>query len=151
MNDFQTPLWVCAYMASLLPDNVVRVLEPTPGQGNLVNALEGFDVTAPVDFYKIHGFYDAVVMNPPFTPMKKGYEILLKCMGMTDIVIALMPWLSLINSEKRTNIIMEYGLKSVTHLPRHVFNGARVQCCILELKSGYVGKTEFKTINNRRL
>ena len=62
-------------------------------------------------------------MNPPFSPMKQGYEILYKCMNMTDNIIALMPYLTIINGEKRTQDIMNWGLKSITHLPRSTFKG----------------------------
>ena len=142
--DFQTPLWVCHYMASLLPYGVKTILEPTPGQGNIVSVLGKYNVVAPDDFFSMPaGNFDAVVMNPPFTPMKKGYDILYSCMGMADVVIALMPWLSVINSAKRTKDLQQFGLKSVTHLPRKVFDGSRVQTCILELNRGYRWRTEF--------
>lgn len=36
--NFQTPLDVCDYMASFLPDNAGNILEPTAGEGNLVRA-----------------------------------------------------------------------------------------------------------------
>ena len=41
VNDFQTPIDVAEYMVSLLPINVKTVLEPTPGIGNVVAALNG--------------------------------------------------------------------------------------------------------------
>jgi hypothetical protein len=78
--------------------------------------------------------------------MKMGYEILYKCMDMSDNIIALMPYLAIINGEKRTNDIMSFGLKSITHLPRSVFKGSRVQTCILEMSKGYKGDTIFKTL-----
>ena len=83
-------------------------------------------------------------MNPPFTPMKKGYEILYKCMEMSDNIVALMPWLTLINGEKRTSDIMNFGLVSITHLPRTIFKGSRVQTCIIFLQKEYKDETEFK-------
>jgi len=141
--DFQTHPIVCKYMVDLLPVGVVTVLEPTPGIGNLVNALSGYRVTVPLDFFDVSGCYDAVVMNPPFSPMDIGYQILDKTMGMSDIIIALMPWLTLINSKKRTHDIKSYGLKSVSHLPRDVFKGSRVQTCVLEMARGYAGSTAF--------
>lgn len=142
--DFQTPDDICSYMVSLIPAGVRSVLEPTPGEGNLVRALTGYQVTAPADFWDITiGQWDCVVMNPPFSPMQTGYDILFRCMEMTNIIIALMPWLTLINSEKRTQDIIGWGLRSVTHLPRHAFPGARVQCCILEMQYGHVGATSL--------
>jgi hypothetical protein len=141
--NFQTPEWVCKEMVGLIPPNTRTILEPTPGAGKLVNALEGYAVTAPNDFFTVTGMYDAVVMNPPFSPMAVGYQILYRCMGMADTIIALMPWLTLINSERRTKDIREWGLRSVTHLPRRAFQGARVQCCILFMTRGYEGRTEF--------
>lgn len=143
-EDFQTPAEVCDYMAGLLPSTVNTVLEPTPGQGNLVRSLANFKVTAPEDFWKVSGRFDAVVMNPPFSPMMLGYKILYQTMEMSDIIIALMPWLVIINSDKRTNDILKFGLKSITHLPRSTFKNARVQTCILELNKNIVtDKTEI--------
>lgn len=141
--DFQTPLPVCVYMVDLLPPGVVSVLEPTPGKGNIVKSLKGYQVTTPKNFFECTGWFDAVVMNPPFTPMALGYKILYATMEMTDTIICLMPWLTIINSEKRSNAIKAYGLKSITHLPRWVFPGSRVQTCILEMQRGHQGETLF--------
>ena len=145
-TDFQTPLEVCEYMASFLPDNAGDILEPTKGVGNLVSVLEkkGNVIAPDGNFFDMEKRkYNCVVMNPPFSPMKKGYDILYECMEMSDNIIALMPWLVLINGNKRTTDIMNFGLISITHLPRKVFNGARVQTCIMEMKKGYKGKTTF--------
>lgn len=144
--DFQTPKHVCNYMGDFLPKNAGSILEPTKGIGNLVRAVEnkGF-VTAPDDFFKMEKTrFDWIIMNPPFTPMEVGYKILYDCMEMSDNIIALMPWLTMINSEKRTNKIMSFGLKSITHLPRNIFKGSRVQTCILEMKKGWMSETTFK-------
>lgn len=145
--DFQTRPDICQYMVSLIPSGVVSVLEPTPGEGNLVAALRSnpsFSVTAPEDFWSVQGRFDAIVMNPPFTPMQQGYKILFRCMEMSSEVIALMPWLIIINSERRTKRLLEFGLMSVTHLPRNAFPGARVQTCILKLSEGYQGDVVFR-------
>jgi type I restriction-modification system DNA methylase subunit len=82
-------------------------------------------------------------MNPPFSPMTLGYQILYNCINMSDNIIALMPWLTIINSERRTKKIIDFGLKSITHLPRNIFPGSRVQTCILEIKKGYSGDIKF--------
>lgn len=140
-------------MASFVPQNCKRVLEPTPGIGNLVRALERrqLSVTAPSNFWSDIDDterFDCVVMNPPFSPMKIGYEILDRCMTLTGRIVALMPWLVLINGERRTRRLREFGLVSVTHLPRKTFDGARVQCLILDLCRGHNAKTllEFAEI-----
>lgn len=145
---FQTPDNICRYMASFLPESAGLILEPTPGKGNLVKALEPYgEVYSPKDFNQITALkFDWIVMNPPFTPMKQGYDILYKCMDMSDNIIALMPYLTIINGEKRTKDIFNFGLKSITHLPRSVFKGSRVQTCILEMSKGYVGETIFKNL-----
>lgn len=144
MQQFQTPAEVARYMAILIPKGTKTVLEPTPGDGNIVHQLFGYDITAPEDFFKLKSRrFDFVIMNPPFTPMKLGYEILFKCMDMSDSVIALMPWLTLINSEKRTKSLLDFGMKSITHLPRSIFPGSRVQTCIIELKKGYTDHPIF--------
>lgn len=147
-NHFQTPEHVCEYMASFLPDQAGSILEPTAGKGNLVKSLyKKGNVTAPEDFFTMEKQkFDWIVMNPPFTPMAQGYKILYACMEMSDQIIALMPWLTMINGEKRTKDIMRFGLKSITHLPRTIFKGSRVQTCILEMSKGYVGDTLFKTM-----
>lgn len=145
---FQTPPNICNYMASFLPKNAGKILEPTAGKGRLVEALKPYgDVIAPNDFYELEKqSFDWIVMNPPFTPMSQGYKILYSCMEMSDNIIALMPYLCIINGEKRTQDIMDYGLKSITHLPRSTFKGSRVQTCILEMQRGYKGQTIFKTL-----
>lgn len=138
--DFQTPKNYCDYMTSLVYGNPKTILEPTPGQGNLVNSLATrfphANITAPLDFYRVQGRFDVIVGNPPFTPMKVGYDILFRCMEMSDQIVMLMPWLTLINSKARTQRIMDYGLFSLHHLPRDVFPGSRVQCLILHLIRG---------------
>lgn len=147
-NNFQTPEKICNYMASFLPENAGLILEPTAGKGNLVKSLEPHgSVFVPENFYTMtENKFDWIVMNPPFTPMKQGYEILYKCMDMTEHIVALMPYLAIINGEKRTRDIMNWGLKSITHLPRSTFKGSRVQTCILEMHKGYEGDTIFKTL-----
>lgn len=127
------------------------ILEPTKGIGNLVKALKhkGNVIAPDGDFFEMkERRFDWIVMNPPFTPMKTGYKILYKCMGMSDNIVALMPWLTLINGEKRTRDIINFGLVSITHLPRTTFKGSRVQTCILHMKKGYTGNTRF--INYRK-
>lgn len=148
-TQFQTPQWCCEYMAGLVPPECKTILEPTPGLGNLVNALAGYEITGPQDFYSAidpTSHFDCVVMNPPFSPPSLGYDILKRCMSMTDNIIALMPWLALINSDRRGKLINDYGLVSVTHLPRSTFRGARVQCCVLQMRRGYRGKTSLRFI-----
>ncbi len=148
MNDnFQTPLIVCDYMASLVPKRKnLSILEPTPGKGNLVSALrKKGNVTAPKRFESVIGKeFDIIVMNPPFTPMERGYYFLSECMKMSNHVIALLPWFILINSDRRLNEIKSYGLKAVTHLPRKTFPGCRIQTCVLEMKQGWTGPTDLK-------
>jgi hypothetical protein len=144
LSQFQTPASCCKYMVSLLPPGIVTVLEPTPGQGNIVKELSQYIVTAPANFWGVNGTFDAIVMNPPFTPMDVGYKILYRCMEMSNVIIALMPWLTVINSQNRTAKLMEYGLQSITHLPRNIFPGSRVQTCILNMCRGYTGECKFK-------
>jgi hypothetical protein len=144
--DFQTPDWCCKMMAGLVPEECISCLEPTPGEGNLVRALKskGLNVVAPREFWDIDGNFDCIVMNPPFSPMSEGYKILYRCMDMSDVVIALMPWLVIINSEKRTSDILSFGLAKVIHLPRRTFRGSRVQCCIMQMIKGYSKPTEIE-------
>lgn len=160
-ENFQTPPVVAAYMASLIPTFWAlngTILEPTPGKGNLVTAIKneaenrnayGNSICAPERFEDIASGsrFNCAVMNPPFTPMKEGYRYLTEVMRMTDDIIALLPWFIIINSQKRLDNIMDWGLVSVINLPRKTFAGSRIQCCVLVMKKGYSDKTEIKKFN----
>jgi hypothetical protein len=158
-TNFQTPKLVCERMAGILRSYGKAVyggsvLEPTPGRGNLVTELQtipGCQVVVPEKDFWDAGIqdakYNAVVGNPPFSPMSVGYKILFRCMDISDVVIMIVPWLTFINSDKRAQKIMEYGLRAVIHLPRTVFRGSRIQCCILSLNRGYRGHTELSYLN----
>jgi type I restriction-modification system DNA methylase subunit len=39
---FQTPLEVAEFMAKMIPEDAVTVLEPTPGKGNILNFLDKY-------------------------------------------------------------------------------------------------------------
>lgn len=170
-DQFQTPPEVATYMASLIPPSSFHILEPTPGQGNLSRATgnlgistgKSFLIDSPGNFFKLKGTvkYDAVIMNPPFSEkhafgvpadldlkgMRMGYYMLKRCMGWSDNVIALMPWFTLLDSDVRTRELKEYGLISVTSLPRKTFGYSRIQTCVLQLQKGYKGETLLKTFN----
>ncbi len=155
-TDFQTPPPVADYMAAMLPNFfscTFTCLEPTPGQGNLIDAVKRrFDgkatpsFTAPKDFWKLKSGpdYNCAIMNPPFTPMPEAYRFLYAVMDMTCHIVALMPWQTLINSEKRLKLIRTYGLQSVTSLPASVFPGSRIRACVMQMTWGYKKETVFK-------
>lgn len=161
--DFQTPPEVCKYMASLVPTGARTVLEPTPGIGNIVAQLSGYEVTAPANYFDLDKKqrFDCVVMNPPFSSksafgvpqhlnrlgMRLGYIILQECMGMSDNVIALMPWFTLSDSDVRLRALKKYGMKSLTALPRKTFEYVRIQTVIIELQKGFKGETAFKVFD----
>lgn len=163
VNDFQTPENVAKYMVALIPKACKTVLEPTPGNGNLVNVLlnNGYDVTAPVDYWTLDKgrFFDAIVGNLPFSSktffncpaeyegkgMKVAYEQMNVLMNMTNNIILLMPWFTISDSDVRLRMLRDYGLISVTPLPRKTFQYARIQTVVLQLQNGYTCKTEFKT------
>lgn len=165
-SNFQTPLDICDYMISMIPDNVVNVLEPTPGLGNIVKTLESknkYEIIQADDFFLLDKNirYDCIVMNPPFSSksafidnapddldlkgMKIGYHILSECLKMSDNVIALMPWFTISDSDVRMRLLKSFGLKSISPLPRKTFQYARIQTVIIELEKGYDGITKFKT------
>jgi type I restriction-modification system DNA methylase subunit len=162
-TEFQTPPEVCKYMASLIPAGAKTVLEPTPGIGNIVAQLSGFDVTAPDNYFDLdkQQRFDCVVMNPPFSSksafnvpqhlnksgMRLGYHILTECMNMSDNVIALMPWFTLSDSDVRLRALKKYGMKSLTALPRKTFEYVRIQTVVIELRKGYKGETAFKVFD----
>ena len=160
-NDFQTPPEIAKYMVSLLPEGVQTVLEPTPGCGHIVRELKGYDVTAPKDFFDVRKRfrYDGIVMNPPFAAkyaflqnapedyvkkgMKIGYQMLYDCLQMADVVIALMPWFTLSDSDVRLRTLKNHGMVSLTALPRKTFQYARIQTVVIHFEKGFTGTTEF--------
>lgn len=146
-GNFQTPERVCEYMVGMVPEKAYRILEPKPGLGNIVNALAAkgkYVIHSPQDFFLMDRSkrFDCVVMNPPFSSktaymenapedaetlgMKLGYYILLECMKMSDNVIALMPWFTIADSDVRLRVLKQFGIKSLTALPRKTFKYARV-------------------------
>lgn len=165
-TNFQTPSKVCNYMVDMVPDWCLKILEPTPGLGNIVNALKAkgkYQIITADDFFLLdkNEKYDCIVMNPPFSSksafienaptdaeikgMKLGYYILKQCMEMSSNVIALMPWYTISDSDVRMRFLKSYGIKSLTALPRKTFQYARIQTVIIELQKGYQSDTIFKT------
>lgn len=157
--NFQTPLEVAKYMCSLIPEGTKTVLEPTAGAGNILNFLSLYNVTVPDDFFTMqHRNFDCIVMNPPFSSryaykvpeeyeqkgLRLGYHILTECMGMSDHIIALMPWFTITDSDVRLRYLKSFGLKSITALPRKTFKNSRVQTCVIELHIKYSNPTLFK-------
>jgi len=156
--EYQTPFDVAKYMCSLIPADTHTILEPTPGEGNILKYLNNYDVTAPVNIFDLKPqLFDCIIMNPPFSSkyaygipndfeykgMQLGYYILSECMKMSEHIIALMPWFTISDSDVRLRAIKSFGLKSLTALPRKTFQYARIQTCILELSKGYSDKTTF--------
>ena len=164
---FQTPMEVARYMETLIPYGAKKILEPTPGQGNLVKAMyehrpPAYDIFSPKNFFTMRERrFDCVVMNPPFSQkyvfglpkgfeesgMRVGYHILLECMKMSDNIIALVPWFTLTDSDRRLKQLTDFGLKAVTALPRKTFNYSRIQTCVIELDYGFKGQRTFKTFH----
>lgn len=159
---FQTPVPVAKYMCDLIPAGSRKILEPTPGNGNILKCLSDYDVTAPENFFDLQQQkFDCIIMNPPFSAkftygipeslnlkgMKIGYHILFECMKMSDSVIALMPWFLILDSTPRLTFLKDFGIKSITALPRSTFQYARIQTCIIELSKGFTGETIFKAFN----
>lgn len=153
--EFQTHPAVSQHMAGMLPtDYMISVCEPTPGLMGLVNAAEKrlrYKILYPPgrfeDWIQPNDRFDWVIMNPPFSPMVEGYRWLRMLMDHSDNIICLLPWSILINSSRRMNFLMEFGLVSVTNLPRKAFPKTRIQCCIMKLQKGYQGETKFLNFN----
>lgn len=161
--NFQTPVPVCNYMVDMVPDWAIKVLEPTPGIGNIVKALEAknrYQIITADDFFLLdkNEKFDCIVMNPPFSSksafmdnapdikgMRLGYYILTECMKMSNNVIALMPWFTISDSDVRMRYLKDFGIKSLTALPRKTFQYARIQTVIIELEKGYQSETIFRT------
>jgi hypothetical protein len=172
VNDFQTPENVADYMVSLMDDaTFFKILEPTPGEGNIVNAIKkrakikGLNpfITAPADYWQLDKSlrFSCIIANLPFSSktffncppeyegkgMKVAYEQMKVLMEMSDNLILLMPWFTISDSDVRLRYLKTWGLISVTALPRKTFQYARIQTCILQLKKGYDGITEFKVFD----
>lgn len=162
--NFQTPEEIAKYMVSLIPENIDDVLEPTPGLGNIVKVLcsKGFSVTSAEDYFLLKKRrFGAIVGNPPFSAksadltnapkdfpnkgMQVGYEILKQCMEMSDNIIMLVPWFTISDSDVRMRFIKDFGLISVTPLPRKTFDYARIQTVVLQIQKDYRGETYFNT------
>lgn len=175
---FQTPKSVVNYMIETMVTSIdkelISVLEPTPGIGNIVNALwdceKVISVYGPEDYFVdrddiLSKKFDCVIMNPPFSKkscelenapdfwkdakgMTAGYNFLYDALEVSDHVIALMPWFTIADSDVRMRRFIDFGLISVTLLPRKTFDYARIQTCILHLKKGHTEKTEFKYLRH---
>ncbi|MCH7761991.1 hypothetical protein IIA15_11430 [candidate division TA06 bacterium] len=154
----QTPGWAADILASLVdpPNSIFTILEPTPGEGSLIRALERrfrndsrVEIITPPppnwDFWEMPvRKVDWVVANPPFTPFTEVIKYLKAFFKFSDNVISLIPWYTLINSQRRVNYLVDMGLSEVWNLPRYTFPGTRVQTCIIKCVGGYRGKIEFK-------
>lgn len=165
--NFQTPPAVCEYMVDMIPGWCKTVLEPTPGKGNIVSVLKDrqkFNIITPDDYFLWQPErVDCVVMNPPFSGksaylvnapkgmnlkgMAVGYKILDDCMLISDNVIAVMPWFTISDSDVRLKALKNFGMKSITALPRKTFQYARIQTCVIELEKGFKGETVFRTFS----
>jgi hypothetical protein len=154
-TNFHTPQVVAekmAFMAYMLCDKLEAVLEPCPGIGQLADALaKEFElVFMPIaDYWDMKHLpdvvYDAVVLNPPFSPVKEIERFVMDAMERSKIVIALLPWTYIVNSERRLKVLQDFGLRTVISLPRKTFPGCRVQVCIIELEKGHEGPTYFQS------
>ena len=79
--------------------------------------------------------------------MKVGYHILEECLKRSLNVIALMPWFTISDSDVRLRMLIEWGLKSVTLLPRKTFDYTVIQTVVLELEKGFNDPMQFKYLN----
>ncbi|MNL79039.1 hypothetical protein D3C87_2055590 [compost metagenome] len=66
-------------------------------------------------------------------------------MKKSDNIIALMPWYTISDSDVRMRFLKDFGIKSLTALPRKTFQYARIQTVIIELEKGYTDETIFRT------
>lgn len=175
----QTPPEVAKFMVDLLTQRIAfhkwtpeepeaLILEPTPGKGNIVKALElmEFQVEAPDDFFVFEQRWDsnhcvdAIVMNPPFSakttdltnarePLKGlqvGYWILERCMQMSSLIIAIMPTWTICDSDHRRRALEKFGLAEIHWLPRKTFNYTRVNTCIIVLDRLHQGPTKTQSL-----
>lgn len=148
-HNLQTPAEICELMVSRIDKKQPHhtILEPTQGTGILLKEIKKqfseSEVMAPDDFWTVDKKFDYIIANPPFTPCKDGYRYLYRFMELSNNIIVLMPWFTLINSTKRTQDLIEFGFKRIHHLPRYTFPGTRVQTCVIELDYSYQGSTIF--------
>lgn len=152
--DFQTPPWLCRHIVGKLERVIPKsalVVEPTPGAGNMVEALRAAGYTnvefPPGDFFDWtpSGKPVAVVGNPPWTPNTLAYKILDRCLEFgPDFLVMLMPWYTLTNSDSRAQRLRAAGLQTVISLPRGVFQGVRINSCVLVIEPGTTA--DFQTL-----
>lgn len=140
--NFQTPPIICDLMVSRINGYPKTILEPTSGNGNIVNAItkrfSRSEIITPLCFENLKiREVDQVIANPPFSPMVRGYKMVERFFKFSDNLIVLLPYNALIDSDSRTEFYIEKGLKEVLHLPRRTFRGSRVQSCILVFDGGY--------------
>ena len=156
---FQTPLSVAEQMVDLIDFDPKTILEPSSGTGNLLkvakkkypfvqyssieidseyckiqNEENGFSVHCS-DFFYVEipeRKFDLVLTNPPHSPMEVGYKMIERLRLFSDRIIAIMPWLWIINSWKRWENWKPY-IRQINHLPRSVFPGSRIQTAIFDI------------------
>ncbi len=154
-------------MVGLIPPFLRTILEPTPGQGNIVKELKkpirNYKITAPKNYFDLDKNlrFDCIVMNPPFSVkycfgqpagyekhgMRLGYHMILECMTMSDNLVILTPWFTIVDSDVRMRHFKAFGLRSITALPRKTFQYSRIQTMVMCLEKGFKGDTIFNTFN----
>lgn len=144
--DFQTPPWLCRHLVEKLERVIPKsalVVEPTPGAGNMVKALKAAGYTnvetPPGDFFDWRPSSKpmAVVGNPPWTPNTLAYKVLDRCLEFGPaLVVMVMPWVTVTNSDSRAQRLKAAGLGAVISLPRSVFPGVRLNACVLVIEPG---------------
>jgi hypothetical protein len=164
-NDWSTAEWIVdrmfAEMLQAVPmigngQRNIRVLEPTPGEGAMLSHLKvKFALWDGIVYKAAKGdFFDMPVqkvdvafVNPPFTPTKYMMEIMGRVFSFEPkVVVAVMPWLALVNSTRRMQNFIDKGMSKVIALPRRAFSGGRVQTCIVVIREGHTGPVVLETI-----
>ncbi len=160
--NFQTPPRIAEYMCrkahlywkfkKSYPGHMAKVLEPTPGLGNIIGAGNdvGFTMCGPgsENYWKSWSYqqdvdyFDMVIMNPPFTPHTEMTKFIEDAMEKAPYIVALLP-VNAITSHRKLTKFMNFGLNSVTMLSRNTFPN-KVAVCILELDRNHKGFTTFK-------
>lgn len=154
-NEYYTPEWLSEYMISLIDKEIpFSVFDPTPGPNSSILSAVRKVYPCNVSVEELKGDFwdidishvDIIVANPPFFPYSKVYQYLERFILIADQIICIIPWYTIINSERRTEKIIKSGLKRIVNVSRSAFPKIRVQICVLDIQKGYCGDAVFGNV-----
>ena len=125
-----------------------KVLDPCRGDGAFFSKIPGCEwaeIAEGRDFFQVHGKFDWVVGNPPYSILNKWLE---HSFEIADHVLYLLPVAKVFGSQKRLNMIREYGGIVEVYAK---WTGRQIgfpfgwACGAVHISRGYSGGTIFST------